>query len=73
MTITPNPGDFSKLRDQFSSEYLKYADIKLNNFTATIQRYPALWRLFMDLDGILVKEFDVTGQLAEQRQLIPES
>jgi hypothetical protein len=70
--MEPTPDDFSKFRQQhFSAEYLKYWKIKENNFAATIQSFPSLWRLFMQLDEILLKEFEISSPLSDQRQLIP--
>lgn len=70
--MTPTPDDFSKFRQQhFSVEYLKYRNIKENNLVATVQSFPHLWKLFMQLDDILMKEFETTSPLSDQRQLIP--
>jgi len=70
--MEPNPDDFSKFRQQhFNADYLKYWKIKENNLVATVQSFPDLWKLFMQLDDIFMKEFETTSPLSDQRQLIP--
>lgn len=70
--MEPTSDDFAKFRKQrFSDEYLAYWKIKENNFAATIQSFEDLWKLFMQLDGILMKDFEASTPLSDQRQLIP--
>src|ERR1017187_880764 len=66
------PDDYAKFREKyFSTEYLKYWKVKENNLAATIQKFPGLWKLFMDLNDILLIEFETSTPLTNEIQFVP--
>ena len=44
--------------DNLPAEYREYYAIKRNNFFATIQRYPEIWKYYILLDKIWLREFN---------------
>lgn len=67
------PDDYAKFREKhLSAHYLRYWKVKENNFAATIQKFRALWALFMDLNEILMMEFDTVTPLNDERQFVPQ-
>jgi len=67
------PDDYAKFREKhFSTQYLKYWRVKENNLAATIQKFPGLWKLFMDLNDILMTEFETVNPLTDEKQFVPQ-
>lgn len=55
----------------FSSEYKEFVKIRRNNFLATVQMFPGLWKCFLLLDKIHLEEFSDLSDLREADQMMP--
>lgn len=57
--------------DNFPTEYRHYYKTKRNNLFARIQGFPALWRLYLKLDEIWMREFSVLQNRREIYSMLP--
>jgi uncharacterized protein (DUF4415 family) len=55
----------------FSPEFSQYYRVKRNNFFASIQSFPHVWKAYLLLDKIFLSEFADAENLRESRQLVP--
>jgi hypothetical protein len=59
------------LLSRFNPNYAWFWKVKLNNFAASIQNFPDLWRLTSLIDQLLLDEFSASEMLTEKRQKYP--
>jgi hypothetical protein len=52
-------------------EYLPYYEARRQNFFASIQGFPNLWKMFMALDAIWLREFDDLKPVNDPNRLFP--
>jgi hypothetical protein len=57
--------------DNFPAEYRDYYRMKRNNLFARIQGFPALWRLYVQLDEIWMREFCDLQSPREPSSMLP--
>ena len=53
------------------TQYLPYYEARRQNFFASIQGFPELWRMFMALDAIWLREFDDLKPMNDPNRLFP--
>lgn len=61
------PIESEKLR----GDYKEYFKVKRNNFFGTIQKFPGIWRCFLLLDEIWMREFADLEHLCDPNQMFP--
>jgi hypothetical protein len=52
-------------------EYLFYYEVRRQNFFASIQAFPQLWKMFLALDAIWLREFDDLKPMNDPNRLFP--
>ncbi len=58
-------------RQAITGDFKEFFKTKRNNFLATIQRFPRLWKIFQELDEIWLREIKDLHGLRETRQRVP--
>jgi hypothetical protein len=53
------------------ADYREYYKIKRNNFFASIQGFPEMWRYYILLDAIWLREFDVLKPARDPERMFP--
>ena len=73
MSVEPQETDFLvKFEiDNFPAEYRRYYSMKRNNLFARIQEFNALWKLYIQLDEIWMREFSDLQSLREPYSMLP--
>jgi len=65
--------DFEKASFSSSPAYAEFYAIKRNNFFSTIQTFLDIWRSFLALDGIWLREFEDLSSLHDPNNALPLS
>jgi len=73
MSVEPQETDFLvKFEiDNIPAEYRDYYRVKRNNLFARIEGFPALWRLYIQLDEIWMREFSDLQRPREIHSMLP--
>src|ERR1035437_3962552 len=53
------------------ADYKEYYKTKRNNFFACVQGFPEMWKCYVDLDAIWLREFGDLGHLGRVNQVFP--
>jgi hypothetical protein len=58
-------------RENLPEEYKKYYETKRNNFFSSIQRFSGMWKYYMLLDQIWLREFEVMRPARDPERMFP--
>ena len=62
---------FEKFKQKyFPPEFTKYWDVKQNNFAATVQAFPHLWKAFLLADDLIQKELNLHSTITDPAQIV---